>query len=80
MNEFELSFWQPSRPGQEFQFYTIELEEARIAKIQLEMLNNRYPENMLHKEHERASFEYKKVKWTYAAGGITRDEWKNRKL
>ena len=76
ITEFRLDFWQPSTTGQEFQFYTIELINASIAGIQLEMLNNKYPENMQHKEREHVSFCYQKIIWTFQDGGITaEDDW-----
>ena len=40
------------------------------------MLNNKYPENMQHKEREHISFCYQKVIWTFEDGGITsEDDW-----
>ena len=52
ISEWELQFWQPGRSGREQQHYTINLIDARIAGIRFEMLNNKYPENMQHKERE----------------------------
>jgi type VI secretion system secreted protein Hcp len=76
IRDFRLDFWQPSRTGKELQFYTIELINASIAGIRFEMLNNRYPENMQHKEREHVSFCYQKIIWTYQEGGITaEDDW-----
>ncbi len=73
---WKLEFWQPSKTGQEFQFYTIELMNASIAGIQAEMLNNKYPENMQHKEREHISFCYQKIVWTFMDGGISaEDDW-----
>jgi type VI secretion system secreted protein Hcp len=76
ISEFRLEFWQPSKSGTEVQFYTIELHNASIADIRFEMLNNRYPENMQHKEREHISFCYQKIVWTYEDGGISsEDDW-----
>jgi type VI secretion system secreted protein Hcp len=76
ITEFRLDFWQPSATGQEFQFYTIELVDASIAGIRFEMLNNKYPENMQHKEREHVSFCYQKITWTFQDGGMTaEDTW-----
>ena len=76
LTEFRLRFWQPSNTGQEFQFYTIELVNARIVGIHQEMLNNKYPENMQHKEREYISFAYDKITVTFEDGGITgEDDW-----
>lgn len=71
ITNFELRYWQPSLSGQEFQFYTIRLTNARICGIRQEMLNNKYPENMQHKEREHVSFTYQTIEWTYEEGGIS---------
>jgi len=74
--EWTLRFWQPSSTGTEVQFYTIQLFNASIADITMEMLNNKYPENMQHKEREHISFCYQKIRWTYETSGITsEDDW-----
>lgn len=79
LTELTLRFWQPSRSGKEFQFYTIELKNAAIADIRQEMLNNKYPENMQMTELEHVSFIYQKITWTYEDGGITTsDDWGKR--
>lgn len=76
MTKWRLDYWQPSRTGAEFQYYTIELINARVVGIQQEMLNNKYPENMQHKEREHISFVYEEIIWTYQDGGVTsQDEW-----
>jgi type VI secretion system secreted protein Hcp len=76
IEEFRLEFWQPSRMGKEVQFYTVELLNASISGIRFEMLNNKYPENMQHKEREHVSFCYQKIIWTWVDGGITaEDDW-----
>jgi type VI secretion system secreted protein Hcp len=76
ISQLELRFWQPSTTGQEFQFYTIELLNASIAGIRTEMLNNKYPENMQHKEREHVSICYQKIIWTFMEGGVTaEDDW-----
>lgn len=76
INRWKLQFWQPSKSGQEVQFYTIELMDASIAGIRQEMLNNKYPENVQHKEREHISFCYRHISWTWVDGGITaEDDW-----
>ncbi len=76
ITKFEINFWAPSATGQEAVFYKIELENASIAGIHQEMLNNKYPENMQHKERETISFCYQKIIWTFEDGGITaEDDW-----
>jgi type VI secretion system secreted protein Hcp len=71
IKDFRLDFWQPSASGKEQQHYTIRLTNARIVSIRAEMLNNKYPENMQHKEREVISFAYETITWTYQDGGIT---------
>jgi type VI secretion system secreted protein Hcp len=76
MTRFELRFWQPSVTGQEVQHYTIILMDAQIVSIRQEMLNNKYPENMQHKEREHVSFTYRGIEKIWEDGGITgEDEW-----
>ena len=76
ITDMEIRFWAPSNTGQEFQYYTIELLNASIAGIRFEMLNNKYPENMQHKECEYVTFCYEKIIWTYEDGGNTaEDDW-----
>jgi len=78
IKEWVLQFWQPSKSGMEVQFYTIELANASITGIRQEMLNNKYPENMQHKEREHISFCYQKIVWTWVDGGITaEDDWES---
>jgi len=76
IKDWELRFWQPSKSGKEVQFYTVQLLNASIASIRAELLNNRYPENMQHKEREHIAFCYQKITWTYEDGGISaEDDW-----
>ena len=78
ITNWELQFWQPSASGKEHQHYTIKLTNAQVAGIKLEMLNNKYPENMQHKEREHISFTYQKIEWTWMDGGITaEDDWES---
>ena len=76
IKEWKLEYWQPSATGKEVQHYTVELLNASVASIQSEMLNNKYPENMQHKEREHISFCYQKITWTWVDGGISaEDDW-----
>ena len=78
ITDWEVRFWQPSKSGQEFQFYTVQLVNASIASIRTEMLNNKYPENMQHREREHIAFTYQKIIWTFEEGGITaEDDWES---
>lgn len=77
MTNFELRFWRPSASGMEYQFYTILLHDAQIVSIRQEMLNNKYPDNMQHKEREHVTFVYRGIEWVYEDGGITfEDDWR----
>lgn len=76
ITDWDLRFWRPSRSGKEYQFYTVELVNASISSIRLEMLNNKYPENRKHREREHVSFVYQKIIWTWEDGGISsEDDW-----
>jgi type VI secretion system secreted protein Hcp len=76
ITEWKLEYWQPSKSGAEVQHYTVELVNASVSEIRQEMLNNKYPENMQHKEREHISFCYQKIIWTWVDGGITaEDDW-----
>lgn len=76
MSHFELRFWRPSATGQEEQFYTLLLHNASIVSIKQEMLNNKYPENVQHKEREHISFCYTSAEWIFEDGGISyEDNW-----
>lgn len=76
VTKWELRFWQPSPTGQEVQHFTVELENASVSSVRVEMLNNKYPENMNHREREHVSFCYQKITWTWMDGGITAsDDW-----
>jgi type VI secretion system secreted protein Hcp len=76
ITEWTLRCWRPSRSGMEEQYYTIELVNATVASIQIEQLNNKYPENMRHEVREHIAFTYQKIIWTWNDGGITaEDDW-----
>lgn len=79
ITEWELQYWQPATTGMEFQFYTIKLYNAKVVGIRQEMLNNKYPENMQHKEREHISFCYSHIEWIFHEEGhpdiVSEDEW-----
>lgn len=76
ITEWQLQFWMPSKSGKEMQHYTIELVNAAIAGIHHEMLNNKYPENMQHREREHIAFTYERIIWTWIDGGLSaQDDW-----
>lgn len=76
LTEVIIQFWQPARTGKEVQHFTVTLVNAKIAGIRQEMLNNKYPENMQHKEREHISFSYQKIEWMHNKSGVTsEDDW-----
>ncbi len=76
ITNFTLRFWRPGSSGKEEQYYTIELVNAHIDGINQEMLNNKYPENMQHKEREHISFVYEQIIRTYEDGeSSSSDSW-----
>jgi type VI secretion system secreted protein Hcp len=76
--QWECQFWRPSATGQEQQFYTVKLMNASVSNIRFEMLNNKYPENMQHREREHVSFCYQKIEWVWVDGGISaEDDWES---
>lgn len=78
ITDWALRCWRPSREGKEFQYYTVELVNASVSSIQVEQLNNKYPENMRHELREHVSFVYQKIIWTWEDGGITaEDDWES---
>lgn len=52
--------------------YKVNLMNASIAGIRAEMLNNKYPESMQHKERDHVAFSYQKIVWTSEPEG---DDW-----
>jgi type VI secretion system secreted protein Hcp len=78
MDSFELRFWTPGSSGQEVQHYTIRLGGAQIVSVQQEMLNNKYPENMQHKEREHVTFTYRSIEWLWnvAPSASYADDWR----
>ena len=76
ISSFECRYWTPSPSGQEVQHYTVTLTNASISAVRSEMLNNKYAENMQHKEREHVSFCYQKITMTWEDGGVTaEDDW-----
>ena len=52
--------------------YKVNLMNTSIAGIRAEMLNNKYPESMQHKERDHVAFSYQKIVWTFEPEG---DDW-----
>jgi type VI secretion system secreted protein Hcp len=77
LSTFTLRFYKPdSRTGQETQYYTVELINARIAGIRNWTPNTLDPASRNYGDMEEVSFVYQKIIWTYEQGGITaEDDW-----
>jgi len=75
--KWELKMYHPDQTGDEVHFYTVNLENANIAGIRMEQLNNKYPENMKHEIREHVSFTYQTITWTHVTASKTAtDNWK----
>ena len=74
-----LKFYRPDRTGIEEHYFTIELIGVKIAGINQEMLNNKYPENMQHEVREHISFTYERIVKTYEPEAIaTEARWSSQ--
>lgn len=63
-------------PGAEKNVYRIELTNASIALIDETMADDSVTENAGLPLHERVTFTYQKITWTWLDGGITAtDDW-----
>nr|WP_281347614.1 type VI secretion system tube protein TssD [Marinicella rhabdoformis] len=69
--DLELKFLRPTNSGQEEHFYTIEIENGKLVAAEPIMLNNNYPENLVHAVNVRLRFDYEKMEITYEDGGET---------
>lgn len=70
-SKFALEFYRPISSGEEQLYWAVELVNSRISGVRTEMLNNKYPENMVHQVYERVTFAYTQIIWTYVDGGLT---------
>jgi type VI secretion system secreted protein Hcp len=76
ITQFRLDFFRTDLKGLESLVYSIELTNASIASVKLEMLNTEYPENAKIPEREKVAFTYQKITWTWQDGGIVaQDDW-----
>ena len=76
ITDWSLRLYRPNATGAQEQFYTLQLQNASVAAIRIEQLNNKYPENVAHEVREHVTFTYGRITWTYTDGGITaEDNW-----
>jgi type VI secretion system secreted protein Hcp len=69
--EFRLEMWEPSRSGKELQYYTIELQNASVAFIEINSGEERTDPHTA-----TIGFSYQTITHTYEDGGITgQDNW-----
>jgi type VI secretion system secreted protein Hcp len=64
ITKWELKFNKPEAQGTEQNYFTINLENANIASIQLRMLNNKNPELTRFETCVDVAFTYQKITWT----------------
>ena len=65
-----LEFYRPSPTGAEAQYFTVRLTNAQVIGVRMEMLNNKYPENMHHQEREHIYFHYENISAEWVEGGL----------
>ena len=76
ISKWSLGIWEPDQRGREFQYYTVQLINAKVVGIHLEIPNDRSPENEQLRAGEHVSFFYERIIWTWEDGGITsEDDW-----
>ncbi|XZF15867.1 Hcp family type VI secretion system effector [Chitinophagaceae bacterium MMS25-I14] len=76
ITEFTLNFWGTDRTGLEKITYKIQLTNASISEITLDMVNNLSDSGIKMPVLEQVCFTYQKITWTWMEGGITSsDDW-----
>jgi type VI secretion system secreted protein Hcp len=75
-SSWQLRFWAaatsgPAGSGQEVQYFTISLVDARIGSIDLVKPNTTDPRSAALPDREEVSFVYETIQWTWNEGGIT---------
>lgn len=74
-----LNVWTPSTgaaPGIDKNVYRVELTNANIASIEETMADNSITASASVPVHERVTFTYQKITWTWLEGAITAtDDW-----
>jgi type VI secretion system secreted protein Hcp len=74
--EVVIRFWRPAATGQQEQFFTIELVNARIVGVRLEQLDTENPNNASVAQRGYISFAYERIRWTYELSGVSyEDAW-----
>lgn len=74
LTSVRIDFWRPKSNGQEEQFYTVELVNARITSISQH--HGSTPELLTTPTQETVTLVYDKIIWTWQDGGIAaEDDW-----
>ena len=74
LTEVRINFWRPNLSGQEIQFYTVELVNAKITNIS--QISGSEDELLQKPAQETITFTYQKIIWTWQDGNITsEDDW-----
>ena len=74
--QWSLHTWRDTVVGRVMQRYTVELENAQIAGIEFEIFPGETPEGERGAAHERVSFCYERIAWTWEETGVTfTDDW-----
>jgi type VI secretion system secreted protein Hcp len=82
--EVQIQFWAPNIKaavgvGNEYQYYTVTLNNARITSVRHVMPNMKNPELQKYAAYEELALVYQKITWTWTDGGITfSDDWEAR--
>jgi type VI secretion system secreted protein Hcp len=74
----KLKFYRTSTSGTQEHYFTIELEDAIITKVQGYMPNCQDPAKSHFTHLEDVSFTYRKITWTHEVGGTSgQDDWRS---
>lgn len=73
---WELNLYRATNDGTEEQYYTIELQNARITSIRFNQMNTLDDETLLYPNLEYVTFVYETITFTYEPEGIiSQDDW-----
>jgi type VI secretion system secreted protein Hcp len=76
ITKWELQFWTSSATGEEEQYYTVKLTNARITDVVFHMPNTKNPDLSKYPEYEEIFFTYEKIQWIWTDGELSaQDDW-----
>jgi len=77
ISKFRLRLYKPEPGGTTKNYFSIELEDASVASIQLRKLNNKNPELTRFETCLEVTFTYRKILWTNHAPSVANsDDWR----